>query len=85
MKIYSITYASYFGDELFCDTEIYTEEEKFNEAYKNTVRDIAENIGDEEEQKEFLNKYLDGISNEVNWENWTREQMYQLKVRITEV
>lgn len=85
MKIYSITYASYFGDELFCDTEVYTEEEKFYEAYKNTVRDIAENIGDKEEQKEFLDAYLDGISHEVNWKNWTGEQMYQLKVRITEV
>lgn len=85
MKIYSITYASYFGDELFCDTEVYTEEEKFYEAYKNTVRDIAENIGDKEEQKEFLDAYLNGINHEVNWKNWTGEQMYQLKVRITEV
>lgn len=85
MKVYSITYASYFGDELFCDTQLYTDEEKFNEAYKHSVEDIAENIGDDEEKEDFLNQYLDGISNEVNWENWTGEQSYQLKIRITDL
>ena len=85
MKVYSITYASYFGDELFCDTELYTDEEKFNEGYRHSVEDIAENIGDDEEKEDFLNQYLDGISHEVNWENWTGEQSYQLKIRITDL
>lgn len=80
MEIYTLSYASFYGDELYNETKVYTDKEKLKEGYREYVLDIAENICDDEEKEQFLAKYGndDALYRVVEWENFSGEQIYRL-------
>jgi hypothetical protein len=87
MKVYSLTYTSYYSDEdtLDCENNIFTDYLQFKKAYEDNVTDISHNIWDKEERQEFLDKYLNKICEDVYWGSFTCDQMYRLVTKTVEI
>ena len=54
MEIYSMTYVSLFNGQLWTETNIFNNRESWEEAYNEEIRDIVDNIDDNEEKELFL-------------------------------
>lgn len=84
MEIFTITYVSLYGGQLWSETKVYNDRELLKIDYKEYVGDIADKIDDDEEKDNFLKDYYEPeeICHNVHWENWDGTEMYML---ITEI
>ena len=69
MVIYTITYVSLCDSQLYTETKAFSDRESLMNAYADYIRDIAENIDDFDENKEFVKKYST-FTPEAHWESW---------------
>ena len=77
MVIYTITYASLYDGQLYTETKAFSDRESLMQAFAGYIRDIAENIDDFDENKEFVKKYAT-FTPEAHWESLDGFEMYTL-------
>ena len=75
MDIFTITYASLYGGQMYTETKVFKDKEKLIEAYSDYIHGIADNIDDPDESEEFLKNYAI-FDWEAHWESWGGEEMY---------
>lgn len=81
MEIYSMTYVSLFNGQLWTETNIFNNRESWEEAYNEEIRDIADNIDDDEEKEQFLKEFESKFDFYAHWENWDGTEMCLLKTQ----
>ena len=81
MEIYTMTYVSLYGGQLWTETNIFNKRETWEEAYNEEIRYIAENIDNDEEREQFLKEYESQFDWDAHWENWDGTEMYILKTQ----
>lgn len=84
MQIYTITYASLYGGQMYTETKVFSDREELIKSYTDYIRGIAENIDDPEESEEFLKEYA-VFSWDAHWESWGGEEMYLVTSTIHDV
>lgn len=81
MEIYTMTYVSLYGGQLWTETNIYNNREEWEKAYKENILDIADNINNDEEKERFLKEFVSKLDWNAHWENWDGTEMYILKTQ----
>lgn len=78
MEIYTITYASLCGGQLYTETKVFKDKEKLKQAYADYIRDIANNIIDPDECEHFCKEHetFDLVHSDAHWEAWGGDEMY---------
>lgn len=82
--IFTITYVSFYGGQLYSETRVYNDRSKMKSAYKAYVNDIADNIYDDGECEDFKRNYIEpsDICANVHWESLDGTQMYMLTTEV---
>jgi len=80
MEIYTMIYISLYNGQLWSETNVYNNIDDLEKGYKEGIRDIAENIDDDDEREQFLEKYKSTCDGNAHWENWDGTEMYALRL-----